>query len=72
MTCIDLLNLDLHEESSRTSGARARSWAGIQLGLQANACNRRAAVETDDVWRAAVEADTIGEQQLKRTQSGSS
>ena len=56
----DLLNLELHEESSRTSGAQARSWAGIQLGLQANACNRRAAVETDAVWRAAIEVLFVG------------
>ena len=35
-------------------------WAGIQLGLQAAACNRG----------AAVEADAIGEQQPKRTRSG--
>ena len=35
-------------------------WAGTQLGLQADACNRG----------AAVEADAIGEQQPKRTRSG--
>ena len=34
--------------------------------------NRGAAVEEDAIRRAAVEADAIGEQQLKRTQSGSS
>ena len=50
-TLIYLLNLELREECSR---------AGIQLGLQADACNRG----------AAVEADAIGEQQPKRTPSG--
>ena len=35
-------------------------WAGIQLGLQADACNRGAAVEADAIGRAAVEADAIG------------
>ena len=35
-------------------------WAGIQLGLQTDACNRG----------AALEADAIGEQQPKRTRSG--
>ena len=34
--------------------------------------NRGAAVEADAIRRAAVEVDAIGEQQLKRTQSGSS
>ena len=57
-----LLNLKLREECSDCTG--------IQLGLQADACNRGAAVEADAIGRAAVETDTIGEQQLKRTQSG--
>ena len=46
-TLIYLLNLELREECSRA-------------GLQADACNRG----------AAVEADAIGEQQPKRTRSG--
>ena len=51
-TLIYLLYLELREECSR---------AGIQLGLQADACNRG----------AAVEADAIGEQQpTERTRSG--
>ena len=41
-------------------------WAGIRLGLQADACNRE-----QQSKRAAVEADEIGEQQPKRTRSGS-
>ena len=41
-----------------------------QLGLQADACNRRAAVEADAIRRAAAEAATIGEQQLNWTRSG--
>ena len=36
----NLLNLELCKECSRTLG---RAWAGIQLGLQADACNRGAA-----------------------------
>ena len=40
--------------------------------MQADACNPGAAVEADAIERAAVEADAIGEQQPKRTQSGSS
>ena len=58
------------EECSRTLGARAL--ARIQLGLQADASNRGAAVKVDAIGRAAVEADAIREQQLKRTQSGGS
>ena len=54
-TLIYLLNLELRKECLRTLG-------GVQLGLQADACNRG----------AAVEADAIGEQQSKQTQSGSS
>ena len=51
-TLIYLLNLELREECSR---------AGIQLGLQVDACNRG----------AAVEADAIGEQQpTERMRSG--
>ena len=62
-TLIYLLNLELHEECSRTLG-RGMGWNPV--------CNRGAAVEEDAIGRAAVEADAIGEQQLKRTQSGSS
>ena len=57
------LNLELRKECSRT--------LGMELGLYTSGCSRGAAVE----WMqsgAAVEADVIGEQQLKRTQSGSS
>ena len=36
------------------------NWAGIQLGLQADACN----------WGAAVEADAIGEQKLEADANG--
>ena len=42
--------------------SRIPGMAEIQLRLQADACNQG----------AAVEADAIGEQQLKRTQLGSS
>ena len=45
------MNLELREECSKT----------LELGLQADACPRG----------AAVEADAIGEQQPKRTRSGS-
>ena len=50
--------------------AWARAWAGIQLGLQTDACNRRA-LKQQSKWMqsrdpgAATEVDTIGEQ-LKR------
>ena len=60
-TLIYLLNLELREESSRTLG-RGMGWNPV--------CNRGAAVEEDAIERAAVEADAIGEQQLKRTRSG--
>ena len=56
-TLIYLLNLELREECSRTLGG---AWAGI------------GAKRTHVIGRAAVEADAIGEQQLKWTQSGSS
>ena len=61
-TLIYLLNLELREECSRTLG-RGMGWNPV--------CNRGAAVEEDAFGRAAVEADAIGEQQLKRMQSGS-
>ena len=50
----NLLNLELCEECSRTSGPESSRAAGE--------CNHG----------AAIEADTIGEQKLKQTQSGSS
>ena len=62
-TLIYLLTLELREECSRTLG-RGMGWNPV--------CNQGAAVEADAIERAAVEADAIGEQQLKRTQSGSS
>ena len=65
-TLIYLLNLELHEECSRTLGwnpagaASGCMQSGIQLGLQVDACSRG----------AAVEVDAIGEQQPKQTRSG--
>ena len=41
-------------------------------GLESSKCNPGTAVEADVIGRAAVEADAIGEQQFKQTQSGSS
>ena len=63
-------NLRIYRTSNTAKNVQEH-WAGIQLGLQADACNRGAAVEADAIGRAAVEADTIGEQQPKRTRSGS-
>ena len=45
---------------------RGEHWAGIQLGLQADACNLGAAVEVDAIGEQQPKRD----QQLKRTQSG--
>ena len=45
---------------------------GWNLPEATSGCNRGAAVEVDAIGQAAVEADVIGEQQLKWTQSGSS
>ena len=59
-TLIYFLNLELREECSRTLGG---AWAGI---------GEQQSKRTHAIGRAAVEADAIGEQQLKRTQSGSS
>ena len=56
-TLIYLLNLylELREECSRS----------LDPGMGWNpVCNRGAVVEADAIGRAAVEADTIGEQQL--------
>ena len=56
-TLIYLLNLELCEQCSRTLG-----W-NIQLGLQADACNRGAAVEVDAIGEQqlhAAEVDAIG------------
>ena len=53
--------LELSEKCSRTLGP-GMGWLPEQLGLQAESCNRG----------AAVEADAIREQQSKRMQSGSS
>ena len=39
------------------------------MGLQADACSRRAAVEADAIGEQQLEADANGEQQLKRMQS---
>ena len=62
-TLIYLLNLELREECSRTLGP-GMDWNPV--------CNWGAAVEADAIGRAAVEADAIREQQLKRMQSRSS
>ena len=65
-TLIYLLNLELHEECSRTLGP-GMGWNPV--------CNRGAAVEADVIGRrAAAEAGTIREQQLdaRRRQTGSS
>ena len=56
MTC------DLREPRTPRRMFENINWAGIQLGLQADACNRG----------AAVEADAIGEQQQKRMRACSS
>ena len=56
-TLIYLLNFELREEWTLGPG-----WNPV--------CNRGAAVEADAIGRAAVQADSIGEQQSKRTQSG--
>ena len=61
-TLIYLLNLELREECSRTLG---RPGHGLESSMQSGSSSRA-------IGRAAVEADAIGEQQLKRTQSGSS
>ena len=58
----DLLNLELHEECSRTLGPGMGWNLPEQLGLQADVCNQG----------AVVEADAIRELQLKQTQLGSS
>ena len=57
-TLIYLLNLELREECSSTLGP-GMSWNPV--------CNWGAAVEADAIGRTAVEVDTIGEQQSKRT-----
>ena len=40
--------------------------------LYTSGCNEGAAVEADAIWGAAAEAGAFGEQELKRTQLGSS
>ena len=62
------LYFNLLTEPCELSAKNVRT--GIQLGVQADACNRGAAVEAGAIGRAAFEADTIGEQQPKRTRSG--
>ena len=68
----NLLNLELCEECSRTSGPESSRAAGE--------CNHGAAIEADTIGEqklkqtqsgAAAEADAIGEQQLKQMQKGS-
>ena len=61
-----LIYLLKHEECSRTLGPRA--WAGIQQA-QLGSSSRSSLVPG---YEATVEVDVIGEQQLKRMQSGSS
>ena len=62
---IYLLNLELHEECSRTLG-----WNPVWARLQRDACNRGAAVEADAIGEQQLVADANGEQQLKQMQSG--
>ena len=57
-------------ESSRTAGATSGCRCNRGAAAEVDA-NRGAAAEVDTI-RGVVEADTIGEQQLKWTQSGSS
>ena len=64
----NLLNPELCEECSRTLGMGWNSW-----GSSSRSGRNRGAVEADAITEhAATEADAIGEQQLKRTQSRSS
>ena len=63
-TLIYLLNLELREECSRTLDP-GMGWNPASGGCMQSGSSSRSG-------RAAVEADAIREQQLKRTQSGSS
>ena len=62
-TLIYLLNLELREECSRTSGRGA--------AVEADAIGR-AAVQADAIGEQQSKRTQSGEQQFKRTQSGSS
>ena len=59
---VNLLNLELYEECLRTLGMGWKFPEQLVGSSSRSGCNRG----------AAVEADAIGEQQLKRTKSGSS
>ena len=61
-TLIYLLNLELREECSRTLDP-GMGWNSASGGCMQSGSSSRSG-------RAAVEADAIGEQQLKRTRSG--
>ena len=67
----NILNLELHEECLRTLGVGWNNWGykRTQLGSSKSGSSMQLKHRGTAADRGAVEADTIGEQQLKQMQT---